>query len=97
MAITTLDQAIAGMQPSRLFEKAITNTPTAGRPMSLWMLGGIPGAGAQDVSGSSNGTVLSSTSALVPGQLPFYNPGSGNTYLARFLWVTGHCQVALAV
>lgn len=82
MAITTLDQAIAGMQPPQSFSKAVTGTLTAGLPSSLWGLAGYPGAGSQSVA--LNGATLSSTSALVAGQIPHYDPGSGNSYLARF-------------
>ena len=81
MAITTLDGAVAGMQPPRVFAKGVTATLVAGRPASLWSLGGSPGAGSFDTT--LNGVVLSSTSALVNGQIPHYNPGSGNAYLAR--------------
>lgn len=83
MAITTVDGLIAGFKPTRLFFKSITPTLVVGRPQSLWGLGGIPGAGSFDTT--LNGVTLSSTSALVNGQLPFYDPAGGsNTYLARF-------------
>lgn len=78
MAITTLDGAIAGMQAPREFIKALTGTMVAGRPHSLFYLGGIPPAAAAPSSGIG-GEVLTSYA----GQLPFTNPGSGNTYLAR--------------
>lgn len=81
MAITTLDGAIAGMQWPRYITKAITPTMVAGRPQSLWGLGGNPGAGAFDAT--LNGVVLSGSSTQVSGQLNFTDPGSGNTYLAR--------------
>lgn len=82
MPITTLDGAIAGMQWPRFFGKAATPTMVAGRPQSLWGLGGLPGAGSFDTT--LNGVVLSSTSAQVNGQIPFTNPVSGNSHLARF-------------
>ena len=78
MAITTLDGAIAGMQWPRYFAKAVTGTMVAGRPQSLWGVGGNPGVGAFDAT--LNGVTLS---ASVNGQLNFTNPVSGNTYLAR--------------
>lgn len=81
MAITTLDGAIAGMRPPLRFAKAVTATLVAGRPASLWALGGAPGAGSFDTT--LNGVVLSSSSALVAGQIPHYNPASGNAHLAR--------------
>ena len=82
MAITTIDGALAGMQPPRFFSKGVTATLVAGRPASLWALGGAPGAGSFD--STLNGVTLSSTSALVNGQIPHYDPASGNAYLARF-------------
>lgn len=81
MAIATLDGALAGMQAPRHFAKAVTATLVAGRPASLWSLAGNPGAGAFDTT--LNGVVLSSSSAMVNGQLPHVNPVSGNAYLAR--------------
>lgn len=82
MAILTQDGALAGMQPPRMFAKAVTPTLVAGRPASLWTLAGAPGAGTLDTT--LNGAVLSSSSAMVVGQIPHVNPPSGNSYLARF-------------
>ena len=81
MAITTIDQVAAGMRPPMQFTKAVTATLVAGRPASLWSLAGNPGAGGFDTT--LNGVTLSSTSALVSGQIPHYDPASGNAYLAR--------------
>lgn len=78
MAITTLDGAIAGMQWPRHFYKGVTATLVAGRPASTWALGGNPGAGGFDTT--LNGVTLT---AAQNGQIPFTNPVSGNTYLAR--------------
>lgn len=82
MAITTLDGALAGMQPARYFAKNVTGTMVAGRPWSTWALAGNPGAGS--FSASLSGVALDSTSANVNGQIPFTDPVSGNSYLARF-------------
>lgn len=82
MAITTVDGALAGMRPPMFISKSVTATLVAGRPASLWSLAGSPGAGAFDTT--LNGVVLSSTSALVNGQIPHYNPASGLAYVARF-------------
>lgn len=82
MAITTLDGAVAGFRPPMQIAKAITATLVAGRPASLWSLAGSPGAGGFDTT--LNGVTLSSTSALVNGQIPHYDPASGNAHLARF-------------
>jgi len=81
MAITTFDGAGAGARPPIQIAKAVTATLVAGRPASLWALGGAPGAGAFDTT--LNGVVLSSSSALVNGQIPHYNPSTGNAYLHR--------------
>ena len=80
MAITTVDGALAWMQPPREFYKAVTGTLVAGRPHSLFYTAGIPGAAVAPTPGIG-GAVLTSYA----GQIPFTNPGSGNTYLARFL------------
>lgn len=61
--------------------KAVTATLVAGRPASLWSLAGSPGPGGFDAT--LNGVVLSSSSALVNGQLPHYDPLSGNAYIGR--------------
>lgn len=80
MAINTIDGIIAGAQPPRFFFKVLSGTLVAGRPFTPWYLAGIPGAGAAPSSGL-NGSNLT---APVNGQIPFTNPGSGNSYLARF-------------
>lgn len=82
MAITNIDGVIAGFQAPRFFTKALSGTLVAGRPYSYWGTAGAPGAGSYDTT--LNGVNLSSTSSLVNGQIPHYNPGSGNAYLARF-------------
>lgn len=82
MAITTLDGSLAGARPPQFISKAVTATLVAGRPASLWSLAGAPGAGSFDTT--LNGVVLSSSSALVAGQIPHFDPVSGNSYLARF-------------
>lgn len=79
MAITTLDGALAGMQPPRDFMQGPTGTMVAGRAVSLFYAAGYPGAAAAPSPGIG-GEVLTSYA----GQLPFSNPSSGNTYLARF-------------
>lgn len=50
MAITTLDGVIAGVRAPNYFAKAVTPTMVAGRPQSLWGLGGNPGAGSFDTT-----------------------------------------------
>lgn len=79
MAITTVDGALAGMQYPREFYKAVTGTMVAGRPFSTIYLAGIPGAAVAPSPGIAGAALTS-----YAGQIPFTNPGSGNTYLARF-------------
>lgn len=78
MAITTLDGALAGMQPPRDFIKVASPALIAGRPHSLFYLAGIPPAAAFPAPGIG-GAVLTTYA----GQIPFTNPVSGNSYLAR--------------
>lgn len=82
MAITTLDQVIAGAKPPNFFTKTVTAALVAGRHHSFWGVGGFPGAGSYDTTLA--GVALSSTSANLNGQLPFSDPVSGNCHLARF-------------
>ena len=83
MAIVTLDGAIAGARPPEFIAKAVTPTLVAGLPHSLWYLAGAPGAGTLNTT-TVTGVVLSSTSSQVAGQIRHVDPGSGNSYLARF-------------
>lgn len=82
MAITTLDGYVAGKRPPVDIAKAVTATLVAGRPASLWALGGRPGAGAFD--STLNGVVLSSSTTIPNGAIPHFNPSSGNAYLDYF-------------
>lgn len=79
MAITTLDGAIAGMQKPQTFIKTTGTMEATGIPHSTWYAAGAPGAGSAPSSGVNGG----SHSALVAGQIPHVDPGSGNAYLAR--------------
>jgi hypothetical protein len=57
----------------------------AGRPHSLWYLGGSPGAGSGPSVTTAGGVALSSSSTYandIAGQLPHQDPG-GNAYLGR--------------
>jgi len=78
MAIVNLDGAIAGMQYPREFVKTVTGTLVAGRPHSTFYLAGIPGAAAAPTPGLAGAALTS-----YAGQIPFTNPGAGNSYLAR--------------
>ena len=81
MTMSTQDLVLAGLQPPWMFAKVASATPAIGRPMSLWGVNGFPGIGAY--SASLAGVALSSSSAMVTGQLPHTDPSSGNTNLAR--------------
>jgi hypothetical protein len=78
MAITTIDGIIAGMQPPQDFIKTFVTMEAAGLFHSSFYLVGRPGAAAVPSPGIG-GAALTSYS----GQIPFTNPVSGNTYLAR--------------
>ena len=83
MTISTLDQALAGMQWPRFFAKVASGSLVGGRHQSFWANGGMPSAGAYDTT--LNGVVLDSTSNQVTGQIHYSNPTGGNlSYLARF-------------
>lgn len=79
MTITTLDGVVAGMQWPRFFTKSASGTLVAGRLHSYWGVAGNPTAGSQ--TATLNGAALSGTTT---GAIPFSNPVSGNTYLARY-------------
>lgn len=79
MALSTLDSLIAGAQQPRDFAKGVTGTLVAGRHMSLFYLGGLPGAAAAPSPGIGGAALTS-----YAGQLPFSNPVSGETKLLNF-------------
>ena len=85
MAITTLDGAIAGMLPPENLIKVGAAT-VAGRHYSPFYVAGRPGAAVAPTPGLAGAALTTYT-----GQIPFTNPGSGNSYLARF---SGACNVA---
>lgn len=78
MAITTRDGIIAGVKPPEDILKVGAAT-VAGRFYSPFYVAGRPGAAVANVAGTA-GLALTSYA----GQIPFSNPVSGNTYLARF-------------
>lgn len=78
MAITTLDQLLAGLQPSLPFIKSSASA-AAGTWQSLWYTAGRPAAG----SGPST-TASATLDSTTTGALAFTNPSSGRlSYLAR--------------
>lgn len=79
MAITSLDGIIAGAQPPQEIFK-ITGTMEAAAVFHSTFYGvGRPGAGVAPSPGLA-GEALTTLS----GQIPFTNPGAGNSYLTRF-------------
>lgn len=79
MAITTMDQLIAGFTAPVSFHKVCPANEEAGIAMSLNYCPGTPGV-SPTPTGGINGTNLTSFS----GQLPFTNPASGlSSYLGR--------------
>lgn len=79
MAITSLDQLIAGMLPPIEFLKVGGTMEAAGVMHSLLYTAGFPGAGVAPTPGL-NGAALTTYA----GQIPFSNPGgSARSYLAR--------------
>ncbi|MBP6884598.1 MAG: hypothetical protein KBC17_02110 [Candidatus Pacebacteria bacterium] len=79
MAITTLDNAINNMGMPIEITKSVTGTIAGGRPQSLFYLAGNPPAATAPSTG-----LVGAALTTYAGQIPFTNPSSGNTYLARF-------------
>lgn len=80
MSIVNFDGVIAGAKPPKEFEKSLSGTLVAARPHSYFYTTGIPGPAVACTAGIG-GEVLTT----YPGQIPFTNPVSGNTYLSRFV------------
>lgn len=92
MAITTLDGIIAGMQPPVEILKVGGTMEAAGVLHSHFYSTGMPGPAVAPSPG-----IAGEALTTYAGQLPFSNPVSGNTYLARFAvnaTVAGSFQVA---
>lgn len=86
MAITTLDGAIAGMQPPVPIIKTGATMAAVGamRGYTPWYAAGNPGASTGTVIGINGEAVTPAVSAAtVAGRLPRTNPGAGNAHLAR--------------
>jgi hypothetical protein len=78
MAITTLNGVLAGTLPPRTFQKSATPALVVGRPHSMAYIAGYPGAAVAPTPGLA-GVALTTYA----GQIPWTNPASGNSYLAR--------------
>lgn len=79
MAITTVAGVISGLRPTVYANKSASGSSSATRVLTTWYSTGYPIAATANTSGMSGQALTSSTAAL-----PFTNPASGNTYLARF-------------
>jgi len=79
MAITTLDGALAGMRAPENLLKVGATMEAVGVHHSFMYTSGRPGAGAAGGQGLGGAALTSKT-----GQIPWTNPGAGNSYLARF-------------
>lgn len=77
MAITTLAGAESGIQYPYYFNKAGT-TATSGYPRDYLYNTGFPAAASAPSPGIAGAALTT-----YAGQIPFKNPASGNTYLAR--------------
>lgn len=86
----TLDAIADGMQDWGNFQKTTGTMEAIGVWHSLFYAAGRPGAAAAPTPGLA-GAALSSTSAQVAGQLPFFDPVSGESKLAKL-----GCTAALA-
>lgn len=78
MAITTLDGLLAGMRPPEHIYKTGAAT-VAARFYSPFYVAGRPGAATAPSPGLAGAALTT-----YAGQIPFTNPVSGNSYLARF-------------
>lgn len=84
MALLTLDQVLAGMQPRIGFQKASLTAEGAGTWSSLWKVAGLPAAGANPPLASAGAGYV--PTRLTTGALRFNNPTSPKlTNLARFM------------
>lgn len=82
MAITSVDQVLAGMRPPEFFMKAASGTLVAGRPFSPFYLAGRPGAAVAPTPGLA-GAALTAYSGQIPVPAAYQN-----THLARFSGVS---------
>lgn len=85
MAITSLDQALAGMQVPQVITKAGITMSAVGamRGYTPWYVAGRPGGSVAPSIGVNGQAVDSSLGTVVQGRIPRSNPVSGNAHLAR--------------
>jgi hypothetical protein len=73
MPIQSLDSFIAGFRPALYIRSGINQQNVGVKAVAFT----VP------LSSALNGATLSSSGGLVAGQIPHYNPATGNAYLAR--------------
>lgn len=86
MAITTVDGVLAGMLPPEDFLKVGATMEAIGVHHSFFYTSGRPGAATAPSPGTAGAALTT-----YAGQIPFTDPPSGNTYLAR---LAASCSVA---
>jgi hypothetical protein len=84
MAITTLAGAVAGLRQRQLITSAWGTQNMQGN-QTLWTAMTFFWSGS-GTAGAGGGT-FSQSSSLVSGAIPFYDPASGNSYLAGWSWI----------
>jgi hypothetical protein len=82
MAITTVDQALAGMSPTNIWAKALSGTLVAGRPHSGFYLAGTPGAAVAPTPGAAGAALTAYAGQIgIPA-------ASNNTYISNANFVS---------
>lgn len=91
MAITSLDQVIAGMSaPVPFIKTGVTMAAVAAqRAYTPWYVGANPGASVANAAGVNGQAVTPALGTSVLGRLPRTNPGAGNAHLARLTAMNG--------
>ena len=95
MAITGVDGIVGGMKPPLGFMKASFTGKAAGLYNTLSRVAGQPAAATLGTPGV-NGATVDYTNAI-GGMFPWTNPGSGNSYLAKFTGSVGANLVGLVL
>ncbi len=78
MAILKIDDIVAGLQPPQYYFKVGTAHEAVGLVHSHAYSTGMPGAAVAPAPGLAGASLTT-----YAGQIPFTNPGAGNTYLAQ--------------
>jgi hypothetical protein len=95
MTITSEDSIIAGYQSAIPFYKPSTSNKAASVPHATGLISnGYPAIFTPATPGLAGATIVGTTSTL-GGTIPFTNPSSGNTYLAKLAATIGATTAAL--